>query len=133
MKKIIASIFLSILLAAPGIILAQAANPYGTPSGTGTGIVPTADATLAKGLDQNKLITNKPVADILEQVANYVIGILVIMAVFYTLWGAYGFMTSAGNEDKVNDARKRIMYAGIGVIVALLARGIVSLVLSAAS
>jgi len=52
--------------------------------------------------------------------------------VFYVLWAAYTFITAAGDTEKITSARNRIMYAGIGIIVALLARGIIALVLQMA-
>ena len=92
-------------------------------------IMPSANSSAGVGLPVS--MVSGQLTDILSTVANYVIGILLIVAVFYVLWAAYTFMTSNGEPDKVGTARQRIMYAGIGVVVALLAKGIVSLVLSA--
>jgi len=95
-----------------------------------SGIIPEkkVDAELGKDrFNTNDLSTT------LNQVANYVVGILIIVAIFYILWAAYDFVTSSGSEEKVNGARRKIMYAAIGVIVALLAKGIVALVLGASS
>jgi hypothetical protein len=92
-------------------------------------IMPSANTAVGKGM--NISMVSSSVADVLSMVANYVIGALLLMAVFYILWAAFTFITSAGETEKVSEARKRIMYAGIGVVVALLAKGIVSLVLAA--
>jgi len=69
--------------------------------------------------------------DTLDTVANYVVGFLVIVAIFYILWAAYDFVTSSGSEEKVNGARRKIMYAAVGIIVALLAKGVVAMVIGA--
>ncbi len=50
------------------------------------------------------------------------------LAVIMVLIGAFQFMTSAGDPEKVSRARKTIMYAAIGLVVALLAGGIVSII-----
>jgi hypothetical protein len=117
MKKIFLALLMASLLAVPFLGLAQSIMPNGNDASVGTGL--------------NVNMVNKPIANVLGTVANYVIGVLLIVAVFYVLWAAYTFMTSAGEADKVSEARKRIMYAGIGVVVALLAKGIISLVLNA--
>jgi len=76
--------------------------------------------------------SNSDLSTTLNQIMNYVVGILIVVAIFYVIWAAYDFVTSNGSEEKVNGARKKIMYAMIGIIVALLAKGIVALVLGAA-
>jgi hypothetical protein len=116
MKKLFLSIISASTLVIPSMSFAQS-------------IMPQANSSVGNGLSVNML--NTPITQVLGTVANYVIGILLIVAVFYVLWAAYTFMTSAGEQEKVSQARQRIMYAGIGVVVALLAKGIVELVLSA--
>ena len=122
MKKILFSFILANLLVAPILIFAQAQDT----------IVPKADPTIAGEIGKLTMNSN-PIDKTLNTVANYVVGALVVLAVFYVLWAAYTFVTSAGSAEKVEEARKRILYAGIGIVVALLAKGIVSLVLSAAT
>jgi len=118
MKKIIASLLLSLFMFP---VLAFAAG----------GITPTANSGLAGDIGKNIKMSDQPIDQTLNTIANYVIGALIIMAVFYVIWAGYTFVTSAGDSEKVNTARQRIMYAAIGIVVALLAKGIISLVLSA--
>lgn len=103
--------------------------PFLVSAATTTTIMPTNDPTVGEGMSISMVET--PIAETLTNVANYVIGGLLLLAVFYVLWAAYTFITSNGEAEKLSTARSRIMYAGIGVVVALLAKGIVSLVLSA--
>ncbi len=122
MKKIFSLLPLSVLIATRMLPV--------TSVSAASGIIPEkkVDAELGKDrFNTNDLSTT------LNQVANYVVGILIIVAIFYILWAAYDFVTSSGSEEKVNGARRKIMYAAIGVIVALLAKGIVALVLGASS
>ena len=54
--------------------------------------------------------------------------LLGVIAVIFLLWAGFLFITAGGDPDKVNTARQNVMYAMVGVAVAVLARGIVSLV-----
>jgi len=99
MKKILSSLILISLLAVPVIGLAQAET------------APTIDVMVA-----------------LTRVTNWLFAILLIIAVIYIILAAYNFITAGGDPAKVQMARSNLMYALIGVAVALLARGLVALV-----
>lgn len=120
MKKIITCFCLSILFVP---ILAMAQD-------TGS-IIPTGDATVGGSIGSVATMSEQPIDQTLNTIANYVIGILVIVAVFYIIWAGYTFVAHGTDPDAVAKARQRIMFAGIGIIVALLAKGIVGLVLNA--
>jgi hypothetical protein len=124
MKKIFTAAFFVNLMAAPFLAMAQ---------GSGGSIVPSPNAGLAGDIGKNVKMVDTPIDQTLNTIANYVIGVLIIVAVFYVIWAGYTFVTSSGDTDKINQARQRIMYAAIGIVVALLAKGIISLVLSAVS
>lgn len=97
-------------------------------SSSGGQLIPEEQKSENLGTDR---FNNNSLETTLNTVANYVVGVLVVVAIFYILWAAYDFVTSSGSEEKVNGARRKIMYAAIGIIVALLAKGIVGLVLGA--
>jgi len=44
------------------------------------------------------------------------------------LWAAFLWMTSSGDETKVGDARKTLIYALVGVAIAIVAKGLISIV-----
>jgi len=121
MKKIISTLCLSTAIAIQ-------MSPAGSVLAAGTGLIP--EGKVDANLNKDRFNTND-LTTTLNQVANYVVGILIVVAIFYILWAAYDFVTSSGSEEKVNGARRKIMYAAIGVIVALLAKGIVALVIGA--
>jgi len=54
--------------------------------------------------------------------------ILLLISVVIIIFGAFTYMTSGGNSDKINKAKGIIVYAVIGIIVALLARLVPSIV-----
>ncbi len=54
-------------------------------------------------------------------------GLIAVVALF-TILGAFDILTAAGDPEKVKKGRERIMYAMIGLAVALLSRAVPSLV-----
>jgi heme/copper-type cytochrome/quinol oxidase subunit 2 len=74
----------------------------------------------------------KPPTNSVEQAINNIMNwffvIILIIAVIFLLFAGFLFITAGGDPDKVNTARQNVMYAMVGVAVAVLARGIVSLV-----
>lgn len=114
MDKKIFGISLAGMLTVPTLIAAQLVKKEGD-----------VDTSLKMSFPAGKLNTT------LETVANYVIGILVLVAVFYIIRAGYEFVTANGEAEKIDTARKSIMYAAIGIIIALLAKGIVNFVIGA--
>ena len=51
-------------------------------------------------------------------------------AVIYLMWGGYGYMTSAGNEENAEKAKKTIINGIIGVVVVVLAYAIVTVLVN---
>ena len=68
------------------------------------------------------------VLDIMETAVDYVFVILLIFAGVMIIWGAFQFVTAAGAPEKVNAARDRLVWALVGIAVALAARGLVKLI-----
>jgi hypothetical protein len=60
----------------------------------------------------------------------YTIRLTVALAVVALIVGGYQFMTSYGDDEKRQGAQKTIIYALIGLILAILAFGIVSIITS---
>jgi hypothetical protein len=85
-------------------------------------------AVFADDGELNVTPPNVSIVEVLTRVRNYFLGAVIVTCVFMILWGAFNYTTSAGDEKKVETAKKTIYYAVIGLIIALLAVGIVSLV-----
>ena len=67
-------------------------------------------------------------ADLKSTVVNviqWVLGILALVAVIMIIIGGFQWMTAAGNEEKIEKAKKVISAAVIGLIIVLLAWAIV--------
>lgn len=101
MKKIIYSIASAFGLAAPFIVGAQGQIPRYNPLSN---------------------ITNVPqFIETIQKFANFVGMVLMGIAVIMILFAAFNFLTAAGNEDKIKSARNYLIFALVGVAVALLA------------
>lgn len=74
--------------------------------------------------------TDSPVDVIaaLNRIVNWLFTILVAVAGIAIVIAGYYYVTAAGNPEQITKARNFILYALIGVLVGLLARGMVSLV-----
>ena len=68
-----------------------------------------------------------PVLTALYNIARWLWTILLIVAVISIIVGAYYFVTSAGNPDNLTKAKSMVLYAVIGLVVAGMAWGVVSL------
>ncbi len=76
--------------------------------------------------------TEVSITGMLGRIRGYFFGAVIAACVFMVLWGAFDLVTSAGDEKKLTSAKNRIMYASIGLVVAAMSMGIVSLVMSLA-
>lgn len=56
--------------------------------------------------------------------------IAIPLSVIMVLIGSFQFMTGGGDPEKISQARKTILYAAVGLGVALMAGGVASLVTS---
>ncbi len=63
-------------------------------------------------------------------IINIILGFLGIIAVIIILAGGFKWMTAAGNEDKVVEARKMITQGVIGLVIIFAAWGIASFVIN---
>jgi len=68
--------------------------------------------------------------DLLELIANVIFTTLMILAVIFILFAAFYYLTAAGEPAKLEKAKTILIYAGVGIAVALIARGIPLLVRS---
>lgn len=72
--------------------------------------------------------SNYSVSSFIDKIIGYVFGIILVIAVLLILYAAFIYLTSAGDEDKVKEAKNYIIYAIIGIVIAFLARAIVGVV-----
>ena len=61
-------------------------------------------------------------------VTNWIFYLMMILSVLLVVWGGIIFMTAGGDPDKASKGKTLILYACIGIIIALLARIIPAIV-----
>ena len=66
--------------------------------------------------------------DIIDNVGDWVFTIFLTLAAFFIIYAAFKFLTASGDADAVSQARQMLVYALVGVAIAVLARGLVSIV-----
>ena len=59
---------------------------------------------------------------------NWVFFGFIILAVIFILLAAFSYLTAGGDEEKISKAKNELIYAIIAIIIAVLAKTIVSLV-----
>jgi hypothetical protein len=68
----------------------------------------------------------------INSLTNWFFALFLIVAVWFLILAAFHFVTANGETEKVNTARNEVMYAMIGVLIAVLAKGIVALAMGLA-
>jgi len=109
MKKLLTTVTGSIMYALPAVALAQ----YGI-----------NDTNL------NVNLGNKPLVETVSQIINVLLGLLGVVAVVIILMGGFKWMTAAGNEEKVGEAKKLLGAGIVGLVIILSAFAIASFVIS---
>lgn len=86
-------------------------------------------AEAAKGDDMPTELIGKD--GVFTNISNTILYIVGIVSVIMLIWGGIRYILSGGDNKKVTDAKNTILYAIIGLIIAILAFAIVNFVLNA--
>ena len=109
MKKFFA-VFLMALMLVIVALPVMAAAPEPLPPGKDLPIGPTSGNSLINTVD---LITN------------WVFAVFTVLTVIMVLMAAFQFVTAGGDAAKVGEARQKLIWAAVGIIIALSAKGMV--------
>jgi hypothetical protein len=74
--------------------------------------------------------TNGNLNNTIQQVVNILTSLVGIVAVVMIIIGGYRYMTSSGDPNRVASAKNTLLYAIIGIIIAVLAQVIVKFVIA---
>lgn len=74
-------------------------------------------------------IDSSSIGPVIQTIVTILLIAAVLIALFFLIWGGIRWITSGGDKGKVEEARKHIVAAIIGLIVAFLAYFILQLVL----
>ena len=112
--------------------MAHAADGVGTCTDTNPG---TSSDPLASGAQCGSSTSNATdlfgVNGIFNQAANVLIFLIGAVSVLVLIYGGFQYVTSTGDKSRVENAKNTILYAIIGIVVAILAYAIVSFVIGA--
>lgn len=64
----------------------------------------------------------------LDGIVDWIFSILVVFAAIMLVWAGFSFVTAGGDATKLGEARTKILYALIGIIVAFASRGLIAFV-----
>ena len=88
------------------------------------------DASVIEGTDQI-ISPDTPIGAIVSFVVAFIIVIAFLAALFYIVIGAFQWITSGGDKEKVASARNHIVAAVIGLVVIALSFVIINVVIQA--
>lgn len=72
--------------------------------------------------------TREAFLSMLDTVLNWIFTIFIITAIIFIILAAFQFITGGGEPTKVKEAQKKLIWATVGIIVALLAKGFPSVI-----
>lgn len=87
-------------------------------------------AQTADPIDPATNFTKNDLVDTLQSLANWLLAVIGVIAVIMLLYGAFLFLTAAGDEERHGKAKNVVVYGLIGVLIAILSFAIVSFVAS---
>lgn len=125
MKKKILSLFIISLFLVPAFAFAQSGS-LDSNNAFGLDFVQGGGPGSSDGINLGK----KDPRTMAAQLINVILTLLGIVAVVIVLLGGFKWMTAAGNEDKVSEAKKLLGAGVIGLVIILAAWGIASFVLN---
>ena len=123
MKRIITVVAIFIAMLTMPLASAQAIDPFGDVC---TGEAANSAACQSRTQENPLLGPNGT----LTRVISLIIRFTAVIAVFMLIVGGFRYVISAGDSNSINGAKNTILYAIIGLVVAVTGQFIVSFVLS---
>lgn len=117
-KFFIAIVILSLILPVTSVLAVVEAGGGGVSSET-------ANNSNTSGSMSLKIFAGGSLDTYLNRAQGYLFAFALVVAVIMIIWAGIDFITSAGDPKKVTVAKNKIKNALIGVIVILLAKGII--------
>jgi len=68
------------------------------------------------------------IVDSIMNITNFILGFIAMIATLVIIYGGFQYLTAAGNEDSVANAKKTISYGVIGMVICGLAYAMVIVV-----
>lgn len=126
MKRLLQTVITSAALAMS--IITVAALPQSVLASTPNGQGCVGKACIEDGAGNVNTGATDTIPETIQQVTDILLFLLGAVSVIMLVIGGFKFVTSNGNAEQVKSAKNTIMYAIIGVVVALLAYAIIDFV-----
>lgn len=68
------------------------------------------------------------IINVIDGFVDWLYAFLLLAAAFYLIWGALDYVLGGGDEEKIKSGRNKIKYALIGVAIAVVSRGLITMV-----
>ena len=131
MKNIIHKSLAALLLVPAFALMLSVATPIATPANAEFNRSATEGANAAKGKDtQGSLFGDGSEDGIFKTISNVLLFIIGAISVIMLIIGGIRYTISGGDQTQVTAAKNTILYAVIGIVVALLAFALVNFVLT---
>lgn len=117
MKKLLASVMGVALYGLPAVVMAQSLGDL-------------SNMGLNAFAENTNLGTNIELIGTIARIINILLGFLGVLAVVLVLWGGFKWMTAAGDEGKIGDAKKLMGGGVVGLVIILVAYAITAFVVN---
>ena len=67
---------------------------------------------------------------LIDTITNWFFAIFTVLALIFVLLAAFQFVTGGGDEAKMSEARQKLIWAAIGIMIALISKGLVPIIRS---
>ena len=74
--------------------------------------------------------TPEDVLALIDKATNWFFSIVLVLAVIFILVAAFEYLTAWGSEEKLKLAKNTLIYALLAIVLAVLAKGIVSIIIN---
>lgn len=122
MKKILLAFGLIFAFATPIVVTSNILDNQAHAEG--------AADLIQKGADSTGQKDSRSAGDLAKDSVNIMLFAVGILAVIMLIWGGIRYVLSGGDSGAVSSAKKTILYAVVGLIVAILAYAIVNFVIT---
>lgn len=122
MKKILLAFGLIFAFATPIVVTSNILDNQAHAEG--------AADLIQKGADSTGQKDSRSAGDLAKNFVNIMLFAVGILAVIMLIWGGIRYVLSGGDSGAVSSAKKTILYAVVGLIVAILAYAIVNFVIT---
>lgn len=122
MKKILLAFGLFLAFASPIAIASNILDNQAYAEG--------AADLIQKGADSTGQKDTRSAGDLAKDFVNIMLFAIGILAVIMIIWGGIRYVLSGGDSTAISAAKKTILYAVVGLVVAILAYAIVNFVIT---